>query len=187
MWDGERFITDAQFHDLAQGARAWLKDFLIGFRGYDYRGFDYNSLSDHDLIGLYDMVIADINGGNYAWLEHVPIPTQGPPANAATTSKIVNKTAEQVHHFATNKSKQWTQKMANVVKKYGLKLDEDWNKMPLAGHSGRHTNWYHRWVLERMKQAAREAGKDKDKFLELFDKYVIKPVLRDPTLPYKKK
>ena len=48
----------------------------------------------------------------------------------------------QVHHFATNKSKKYTSQFENITKKYGLDLDDDWNKA-LMPHQGRHPYAYH--------------------------------------------
>lgn len=87
----------------------------------------------------------------------------------------------QIHHFATNKSSKYTAKMATIAQKYGLKLDEAWNKAALP-HLGRHPNTYHDFVLEGMKRASTEAGGDAKKFLNLFDKYVKKKVINNPNL-----
>lgn len=87
----------------------------------------------------------------------------------------------QLHHFATNKSKVWTPRLQKIADRYGLKLDEIWNK-ELLPHQGRHPNEYHRFVQRGMNRAAREAGADKSKFLNLFDRYVRKPVRDNPDL-----
>ena len=71
--------------------------------------------------------------------------------------------------------------MEKIAKKYGLKLGEAWNKQYLP-HLGRHTTWYHNFVLRGMQRAAREAGNDQAKFLKLFDKYIKEPVRKDPGL-----
>jgi hypothetical protein len=71
--------------------------------------------------------------------------------------------------------------MQDIADQYGLSLDQEWNK-ELLPHLGRHPNEYHKFVLDGMKRAAREAGKNKDKFLKLFDKYVKDPVRKNPDL-----
>jgi len=91
----------------------------------------------------------------------------------------------QIHHYATNKSKKYTQKMEEIAKKFGLSLDGAWNKESLP-HQGRHPYAYHDFVLEGMKNAARESGGCADKFKELFEKYVKKPVRDNPDLLRKK-
>ena len=64
-------------------------------------------------------------------------------------------------------------------------MSESWNKEILP-HSGRHPNEYHDFVQKRMEQAAREAGDDTKKFLNLFEEYVKKPIRENPELLDKK-
>ena len=71
--------------------------------------------------------------------------------------------------------------MNTIVKKYGLDLKDDWNIESLP-HSGRHPHLYHEFVLKGMKRAAMEAGNDKAKFLELYEKYVKAPIRANPGL-----
>ena len=101
------------------------------------------------------------------------------------TAKVVKSSRpNQIHHFATNKSKKYTQQMKNIADKYGLKLDgkgAGWNMESLP-HQGRHPNKYHEFVLDGMNRASNEAGSDTSKFLELFDKYVKEPVRNNPDL-----
>jgi RHS repeat-associated protein len=87
----------------------------------------------------------------------------------------------QLHHFATNKSRTYTPAMAGIASRYGLDLDADWNK-ELMPQLGRHPNQYHQFVLEGMQRAAREAGDDRERFLELFEAYVKRPVRANPAL-----
>ena len=87
----------------------------------------------------------------------------------------------QIHHYATNKSKTYTQLLKKIADKYGLGLDDLWNKESLP-HLGRHPNRYHEFVLNGMRRAAQEAGSDVNAFLELFEKYVKEPVRSNPTL-----
>ena len=42
--------------------------------------------------------------------------------------EAVENPPKQVHHFATNKSSKWTDRMAEIARKYGLDLDGAWNK-----------------------------------------------------------
>lgn len=91
----------------------------------------------------------------------------------------------QEHHFATNKSKAYTPQMERIAQKYGLDLDEAWNKEMLP-HLGRHANVYHDFALEGMRRAAREAGNDKALFKQLFEKYVKEPIRENPDLLYKR-
>ncbi len=75
--------------------------------------------------------------------------------------------------------------MEQIAAKYGLDLDGTWNK-ELLQHRGRHVTEYHQLVLNGMARAAREAGTDKDLFLQLFEKYVKDPVRQDPDILYKR-
>ena len=69
---------------------------------------------------------------------------------SAEDFQYINKPMQN-HHIATNKNKRFTPEMGKITNKYGLKLDESWNKEMLP-HLGRHPNAYHEWVLEQMKQ-----------------------------------
>ncbi len=88
---------------------------------------------------------------------------------------------EQVHHFATDKNKIFTPQMEAIADKYGLDLDDAWNK-ELLPHLGRHPNSYHNFVLQGMQRAALEAGSNQKKFLELFELYVKQPIRNNPAL-----
>ena len=106
--------------------------------------------------------------GALAWLVH-------------NAGKCLSKLPKQIHHFATNKSKKFTKDLEKIAKKYGLNLDGAWNK-ELLSHQGRHPYKYHEFVKENMEAAAKKAGKNKDKFLELFEKTVKEPVRKNPEL-----
>lgn len=88
---------------------------------------------------------------------------------------------DQLHHYATNKSKMFTPQMKAIAEKYGLDLDEAWNK-ELLPHLGRHPNAYHNFVLQGMQRAAAEAGGNTEKFLELYELYVKQPIRSNPAL-----
>ena len=74
----------------------------------------------------------------------------------------------QVHHYATNKSKTYTPQLEEIANRYELDLNDAWNK-DLLPHQGRHPNAYHEYVLDSMKQFDNIAQGDKDIFLKLFD------------------
>ena len=104
------------------------------------------------------------------------------------TNKIVKSLDDlplQKHHFVTDKHSFFSPKMSKIVDKYGLKLNESWNieKLP---HQGRHPNKYHEFVEKGLKQADAESGGSKEKFLELFNKYVKEPIRNNPDLLRKK-
>ena len=89
----------------------------------------------------------------------------------------------QVHHFATNKSKKYTSQFKNIIGKYMLDLDGDWNKQ-LMPHQGRHPNAYHDYVLDAMQKIDMMAGGDCDKFLKLFGQ-IKKTIVDNPDMLYK--
>lgn len=89
----------------------------------------------------------------------------------------------QVHHFASNKSKKYTSQFESITKKYGLDLDGDWNKQSMP-HQGRHPYAYHDYVLDNMQKFDRIANGDKTKFLKLYDQMKQK-IINNPEMLYK--
>jgi RHS repeat-associated protein len=100
------------------------------------------------------------------------------------TDEFVSKTAEaksQVHHFATNCNKKYTPEMKEIAKKYNLGLNEEWNKAPIPGHSGRHAKDYHQWVLANMRKISSSA-QNADEFKAQFNALVVDPVKSNPEM-----
>ncbi len=94
-----------------------------------------------------------------------------------------NKKPNQIHHFATNKSQTYTSQLQEVADKYGLDLDDEWNK-ELLPHQGRHPNDYHEYILNSMKQFDEVAQGDKEVFLQLVEN--LKSNIRNnPEMLYK--
>ena len=89
----------------------------------------------------------------------------------------------QVHHYATNKSKTYPPQLEEIANRYELDLDDAWNK-DLLPHQGRHPNAYHEYVLDSMKQFDNIAQGDKDIFLKLFDN-LKNNVKSNPDMLYK--
>lgn len=100
----------------------------------------------------------------------------------ASESGSVTK-PNQVHHYATNKSKTYTPQLEEIANRYELDLDDAWNK-DLLPHQGRHPNAYHEYVLDSMKQFDNIAQGDKDIFLKLFDN-LKNNVKSNPDMLYK--
>lgn len=89
----------------------------------------------------------------------------------------------QNHHYATNKNKKYTPQMEEITKKYGLDLDDDWNK-DLLPHQGRHPEKYHKYILGRLDSFDKIARGDKEKFLKLYEQ--LKQEVREkPEMLYK--
>lgn len=90
----------------------------------------------------------------------------------------------QEHHFATNKSKKYTSQFENIANKYGLDLDEPWNKDFLL-HQGRHPYDYHEFVLGEMSEIDNIANGNKEVFLDLFEENVKSVIRENPDMLYK--
>ena len=86
----------------------------------------------------------------------------------------------QIHHFATDKSSKYTSQFNEIVRKYNLDLDGDWNKAAM-NHLGRHPNDYHEFVLESMRQIDIFANGDVRTFLSGFES-VKETILANPTM-----
>ena len=117
----------------------------------------------------------EVKGGT---AEVEAIPEVNPTVGSGTTTK-----PNQVHHYATNKSKTYTPQLEEIANRYGLDLDDAWNK-DLLPHQGRHPNAYHEYVLDSMKQFDNIAQGDKDIFLKLFDN-LKNNVKSNPDMLYK--
>jgi len=87
----------------------------------------------------------------------------------------------QLHHYATNKNKNYTPAMQEIAGKYGLDLDGGWNK-ELMPHLGRHPNLYHDFVLDSMRQIDIKAQGDVNKFLNMYESNVKDPIKQNPNL-----
>ena len=106
------------------------------------------------------------------------------PTKFAASNIVKTETKElptQIHHFATNKSKTFTPRMAEIADEFGLSLNGAWNKQALP-HLGRHPNKYHNFVLNGMREAKAGAAGSQEEFLRLFDIYVKQPVIQNPAL-----
>ncbi|OOR07366.1 wall-associated protein [Bacillus cereus] len=83
------------------------------------------------------------------------------------TLNAMKKKPFQVHHFATNKSKKYTNQFQKITKKYDLDLDAGWNKKRMR-HQGRHPNAYHEFMLRNMKKIDKQAKGDRQQFLRSY-------------------
>ncbi|HLR36117.1 MAG TPA: AHH domain-containing protein [Tissierellales bacterium] len=103
-------------------------------------------------------------------------------AEGSKNTKFVSK-PNQMHHFATNKSSKYTNQFENITNRYGLDLDDVWNK-ELMPHQGRHPYAYHDYVPDNMKKFDKVANGDVNKFLALFDQMKQK-IINNPEMLYK--
>lgn len=70
-----------------------------------------------------------------------------------------------------------------IISKHGLNLNHAWNKAKVAGHKGRHTHAYHRFMLKNLQTINKTAGGNTKKFLKHFNR-LKKRIMRNPRLMY---
>ena len=116
-----------------------------------------------------------------AGLEEYAVMLISPGSKIKGSSQLLSSLPNQMHHFATNKSKTFTPALKKIADKYNLKLDDMWNK-ELLPHRGRHPNAYHQFVLDGMRLAHRQARGNVNDFLSAFEEYIIEPVRKNPEL-----
>ncbi|WP_415068429.1 AHH domain-containing protein [Lacrimispora sp.] len=90
---------------------------------------------------------------------------------------------KQVHHYASDKSKTYTQSFKDITDKYGLDLDDVWNK-ELLPHQGRHPNAYHDFILDEMRNIDNVAQGNKDIFLDLYESEIKSIIREQPDMLY---
>ena len=108
------------------------------------------------------------------------LPRRTPEVGVSDMQVGSGRKVNQVHHFATNKSRKYTSQFENITKKYGLDLDENWNK-ELMPHQGRHPYAYHDDVLDNMQKFDKIAKGDKTKFLKLYNQMKQK-IINNPDM-----
>ncbi len=102
------------------------------------------------------------------------------PERRAAIRDMLKSFPVHTHHLASNTHhSEYTPEFKKIADFYDLDLDGAWNKVEIP-HTGRHAEDYHKFVLEKMEEAQREAGADADKFLDLFGRFVREKVLDEP-------
>ncbi len=100
--------------------------------------------------------------------------------------RAVAKSGSELHHIATHINKRFGPQFAELFEQAGLSVKKSVeNIVELVGHSGRHTNAYHKWVLDQLRDATK--GLSGSEFAKALLKQleVIKRILKkDPRLPY---
>lgn len=99
----------------------------------------------------------------------------------STSAILVHNRCEN-HHILSNKHSFFTPQFESIVNRFGLKLSESWNIIPLEDHHGRHTNAYHQYVLEEIIRIA-ESSSNAAAFLKGFQ-IVVDALNNNPHLPY---
>lgn len=95
----------------------------------------------------------------------------GSSTDGASGESKDNTTASkptQEHHYASNKNKTYTPQFEEIRNKYGLELDNEWNK-DLFPYQGRHPNAYHDYILNSIRQFDEIVQGNREIFLELFE------------------
>lgn len=89
------------------------------------------------------------------------------------------------HHLYSNKNKTYTPRYQAVMNRYGVLLSDSENIVPLRGHSGRHTNAYHEFMLNALYYIDNMAGGNVRIFKEGLG--IMRDFLvNNPGLPYAK-
>ncbi len=125
------------------------------------------------------------NKGKYTKSEMSDAWSQYKKANGldATKTPTPSSKPDQIHHFATDKNGKYTDQFMEITNKYGLDLDQSWNKESLP-HQGRHPDVYHEFVLNEMQKIDAIAQGDKDIFLNLYEDRVKNVVRNNPDMLY---
>lgn len=107
------------------------------------------------------------------------------PNISENTLVVKSQKPLQNHHYATNKNTKYTPKMEEVVKKYDLDLNGEWNieKLP---HQGRHPNEYHKFVYQQIKKIDMMPDMNQRRFINQFEQRVKVPIRNNPDMLYKK-
>ena len=95
---------------------------------------------------------------------------------------LVHNGCTQNHHVISNKHKTYTPKFKEITDRFGLNLADDWNIISLKDHSGRHTNAYHEYILERITDIANKSA-NADEFLQGFQ-VLVDTLWSNPRIPY---
>ena len=103
--------------------------------------------------------------------------------NMAMGVKDTSKTEK--HHIASNKNQKYTPQFKEITDRYNMSLNAKENIISLEGHSGRHTNAYHNFVLISLRELDAIADQNCQVFYEGF-KVLVEFIRENPWLPYAK-
>lgn len=95
----------------------------------------------------------------------VAIGTAASSLGRACADGSQKKEGHQWHHLATDKNDSsldrggpWTPRFRRIFAKAGMSLDDEANKVYLAGHQGPHPEDYHAIIFERLRQAVEDCN-----------------------------
>lgn len=146
--------------DLNNGDEVYLID---GSTAYVI-GAELEKLAEKILV--YNLEVADYNTyfvGDVPALVH----NYGPNNSKHYTPYDPNM-PEEIHHIATNKNPYYTPEFEGIANKYGLNLDDDWNKIKIP-HRGTHPWEYHDFIWEQMIEADNKAKGNVNVFLKIWN------------------
>ena len=132
-------------------------------------------------IKVYNLEVADYNTffvGDEAVLVH----NYGPNGSKKCTPYDPSNMSVETHHVATNKNPYYTPDFEEIAGRYGLDLDDDWNKIEIA-HRGTHPWEYHEYILDEMIKYDEIANGDLSKFMSMFD-FLKKILMANPEMLY---
>ncbi|MCL2512372.1 MAG: DUF4417 domain-containing protein [Oscillospiraceae bacterium] len=93
--------------------------------------------------------------------------------------------APETHHVIPHQNKKQTPKYKETTDKYNLNLNQEWNKVRLAPHRGRHSNSYHKYIQEKLNEYDKTANGNFDKFLALIEELILE-LKSNPGIMYDK-
>ena len=85
------------------------------------------------------------------------------------------------HHILTNKSKVWKPRFEEILKKYDLGINDEFNKIDLH-QRGKHPDTYHIEMNELLIKIDKEADGNRKKFLRLFKENIYNYVEQNPEI-----
>jgi hypothetical protein len=167
LWRGAvNEYTSSLLHsyEMMAGPSMWLLDEALGIE-------EVSRLNEPPLVGPGGDIDLGASVGHGAVMVGTHIAGELAPETEAIPY--------QWHHFASDKSTSYTPAFEKIASKYGLGLDEPWNK-ELMQHLGRHPDEYHEFVLNAMREADLAARGDVTRFLQEFEMRVKSVVRNNP-------
>lgn len=146
--------------DLNNGDEIYLID---GSTAYVI-GAELEKLAEKILV--YNLEVADYN--TY-FVGDVPVLVHNyGPNNSKHYTPYDPNMPEEIHHIATNKNPYYTPEFEGIANKYGLNLDDDWNKITIP-HRGTHPWEYHDFIWEQMIEADNKAKGNVNVILKIWN------------------
>lgn len=94
-------------------------------------------------------------------------------------------TGSERHHIFSNKNKTFTPQYKEIADRYNYSLSQQENIIELEGHHGRHSNAYHKYMLQSLKALDIYAAGDSAEFLRGVAA-IADLIIEKPWIPYAK-